>query len=445
LAKKKSEGYFGPTRIAVIAFVSGAFLALLPAVADPGIWTYWLVFLFLSFFLITADYLLGPRLGRLKLRLELPDKLYLNHIHDGVLFITNQGRRIRHLSFKMDTSADLEEIAKIEISDLPFGETRIEFHLVGKRRGRVEIESVWIKAAGLMGLMAFIERIVLNIVLDVYPNIHIVSRDAIRLFSSHNIQSGTRVERFRGDGAEFDHLNKYVPGFGIRSIDWKVSARHGELFSRQYRAERNRQVIIAIDSGRLMREPLNGLPRLDHAITAGLTLAYISLHVGDWVGLFSFDDKLRQYCPPVRGKEGINELNEAAGKIDYSNRETNFTLSLMEIAKHLTRRALVVVMTDFIDTITAELMMENMGRLAQRHLVLFVALNDPELCDIAERKPVDLLNMNQSMVAHQMISDRETVILKLQRMGIHCISADYEHISSSLIDSYLGFKRKEAF
>jgi uncharacterized protein (DUF58 family) len=293
--------------------------------------------------------------------------------------------------------------------------------------------------------MAFTRNNVLEAALPVFPNLHAVSRDAIRLFTTKNLQSGIKVERHRGDGSEFDHLREYVPGFDIRTMDWKVSARHGKLFCRQLRAERNRQVMLAVDSGRLMSEPLQGVPRLDHAITAGLTLSYVSLHVGDWVGLFSFDDTLRRFCAPVRGRAGIHPLNEVAGRIDYSTHETNFTLSLMEFSRRQTRRALVVVLTDFVDTITAELMVENLIRLARHHLILFVALRDPMILETANRAPKSLLHLNRSMVAHRLLKDREMVIRRLRRKGIHCIDALPGEVSARLIDHYLELKRKESF
>jgi uncharacterized protein (DUF58 family) len=293
--------------------------------------------------------------------------------------------------------------------------------------------------------MTFTRRVSVDEELEVHPNLAAVSRSAIQLFSTRSLQFGARVERFRGDGTEFDHLREYVPGFDIRTVDWKASARHGKLFCREFRAERNRQIVIAVDSGRLMSEPLMDAPRVDHAIQAGLTLAYVSLHVGDWVGLVSFDDKLRHYCAPVKGPGAFGRLGQVASRIDYSSRETNFTLSLMQLMQQQTRRALVVVMTDFVDTITAELMVENLARIAQRHLVLFLALKDVMLEQVSAADPEHLLDLHRSVVAFQLLKDREMVIRRLERLGIHCIDARPDEVSSRLIDHYLQLKRKEAF
>jgi len=296
-----------------------------------------------------------------------------------------------------------------------------------------------------MGLMRIQRRLTVEKSLFVSPDLPGVSRDVIRFFSSRSLQHGVRVERHRGDGTEFDHLREYMPGFDIRTVDWKSSARHAKMLCRQYRAERNRQVLLAIDSGRLMMEPMAGLPRLDHAIHAALNLAFISLHVGDWAGLLSFDDRLRRFCAPVKGPGAIGILSETASQIEYSTRETNFTLSLTELSQRQIRRAMVVVMTDFVDSITAELMVENLTRISRRNLVLFVAMQDPMLLDEANHRPTDLLRMHRGVVAHRLLQDREAVLRRLRRCGIHCINALPGEITPRLIDRYLEFKRKEAF
>ncbi len=202
---------------------------------------------------------------------------------------------------------------------------------------------------------------------------------------------------------------------------------------------------IAVDAGRLMGEPIEGIPKVDHAIHAGLLLAFVSLQVGDKVGLAAFDDRLRHYCAPLSGSEAFGKLSRMATEFDYSHQETNFTLGLMEIARYQVRRSLVVVLTDFVDTITAELMVENLARLAQNHLVVFVALQDTRLGREARRRPERLLDLHRAVVAHRLLREREMVIRKLQRMGIVCVDSPPSEISTRLVARYLEIKRREAF
>src|SRR5438270_3731 len=127
-----------------------------------------------------------------------------------------------------------------------------------------------------------------------------------------------------------------------------------------------------------MVEPVDGLTRLDHAINAGLLLSWISLQGGDFVGLLAFDEMLRLYHQPRRGVSNFTRLQRATAGLDYRHTETNFTLGLAELSARLRRRALVILFSDFVDTVTAELMIEATQRLAR-------------LVDAAERRGMRML------------------------------------------------------
>jgi uncharacterized protein (DUF58 family) len=436
---------FHPTRRALLAFLAGGLLAVGAVVVAPGLWPWWLAFVLTAALAFALDVAIAPRLARVSVRPELPAELAVGVPHEAALVLQNDSGRALTVRLHVDVTAPLAEVPAREGLALPPGPSRVPLRLHAGRRGTAHLDALWLGARGPLGLAAFRREVALDRPLRVGPNVRAASEHAAQLFSTQDIHVGLRVERHRGDGSEFDHLREYAPGFDIRSIDWKASARHARLLVRETRAERNRQVVLAIDSGRLMAEPLDGVPRLDHAVTAALTLAYVSLHVGDRVGLASFDDRLRQYCPPGGGTASIAALRRSAGDIDYSTAETNFTLGLMELQRRQTRRALVVVLTDFVDTVTAELMVENVTRLSRRHVVVFVALQDPLLQAVADRRPDDVGDLHRAVVAHSLLRDRELVLRRLARLGILCVDAPPRLVSAQLIDRYLYAKRKELF
>ena len=444
-----------PTRLEILAFAAGGVLAVLTAALQPAWWTFWLAFVALAFLALGGDAVLAPRLGRMRVELDCPEHLMVGAEHGARLRIRSDLAAAR-LKVTLDLSEELLPLPAPLSVELKRGRGEVSFALCAKRRGLVSVDAVWLQVRGPLGLMALSRRIPLDQSLAVTPYLGTVARRALHFFSSRSLQQGARVERFQGDGSEFDSLREYQPGFDIRSIDWKASARLARLLCREMRAERNRQIVLAIDSGRLMSEPIARdaekdadstlhLPRLDHAIHAPLTLATVSLQVGDRVGLLSFDDKVRQACSPLRGREAFGSLSQLASRIEYSSHETNFTLGLMGLAQRQSRRALVVVMTDFVDTIAAELLVENLGRLARRHLLIFVALQDPMLNAESARAPGGMLDLHRAVVAHRLLQEREMVIRKLRRMGILCVDAPPARISSQLIDHYLQVKRREAF
>src|SRR5258708_40360879 len=119
-----------------------------------------------------------------------------------------------------------------------------------------------------------------------------------------------------------------MPGLRRGFIDWKPWARHRKFLCKEFRKEHNHQVIMAFDTGYLMLEPVEGLTRLDHAINAGLVLAWVSLQGGDLVGTYGFDAKVRQYVGPQRGISSFPRIQRATAELDYQHQETNFTLGL---------------------------------------------------------------------------------------------------------------------
>jgi uncharacterized protein (DUF58 family) len=279
---------------------------------------------------------------------------------------------------------------------------------------------------------------------SVVPNLRPVRAAALRFFGSRELVAGVQVERFVGDGSEFDALVEWVPGLDARAISWKASARHRKLLCQEFRAERNHQVILALDTGHLMAEPLGGVPRLDHAVTAALLLAHVSLRLGDRVGLYGFDRAARAWAEPQGGLGSFARLKALSAQLDYSTDETNFTLGLTELSARLRRRSLVVVFTDFVDTVTAELMVENLSRLARRQLVVFVALRDPALEEVALAAPRRLGDVYRSVVASDFVRERERVVARLRRAGVQCVDAAPAEVSARLVNRYLDIKRREA-
>jgi uncharacterized protein (DUF58 family) len=281
--------------------------------------------------------------------------------------------------------------------------------------------------------------------IGVVPNLGAVRAVALRMFSDHSFMTGLKVEKFLGDGTEFEALREYVPGLDHRAIDWKSSARHRRLLCQEFRAERNHQVVLAVDAGQLMGEPVGGVPKLDHAINAAILLGWFCLRTGDRVGLVGFDERVRQWAEPAGGMHAFHRLQAMSAEIDYRRVETNYTLTLAELSTRLRRRSLVVLFTDFLDTVTAELMIDNVTRLARRHLVLFVAVRDPSLEARALARPRSLGALHQAVVAGDFARERHVVLERLRRAGAHCIDTAPASFSMALVNRYLDIKRRELF
>lgn len=433
-----------PSRKTLLLVALGLGLAVVPVLVDRGLWIVWVGAWALLLLALVADFLGLARLADLDLRLELPDTLYMGESSDLRLYLSWRDRPLgRPIStdIKVDLSPTLAPAPpqRLHLTD---ASTPVAVPLTPLRRGTARIEAAWLRWSGPLGLVQRTAPLALGRPIDATPNIRAVRQLAAR-FASQEQRSGLRIERYMGDGTEFDSLREFMPGFDRRAIDWKASARHTKLLARDYRAERDRQVIVAIDTGHLMAEPLEGLPRLDHAIHAALLLAFFSARAGDRVGLFAFDERPGAFTAPRSGTAAFRTLLKVSAGLRYSESETNFTLGLTELMQRLTRRSLVIVMTDFVDSVTAELMMDNLNRLASRHLVVFVSLRDPLLGQVTAAYPENLVALQRSVVADSLLREREAVLGRLRRRGILCIDANPGEVGMHLLNRYLEIKRRE--
>jgi uncharacterized protein (DUF58 family) len=274
------------------------------------------------------------------------------------------------------------------------------------------------------------------------PDIAGVKAEAMRLFA-RDAMFGVKAQIDTGEGAEYHALRDYADGMDPRTVDWKQSARHGKLIAKEYRTERNHHILLALDTGRTMCEPLAGLPRIDRAINAALTLAYVSLKIGDRVGLFGFDARPRLSTGIVAGVGSFPLLEHLAASLDYSDEETNYTLGLTQLASDLERRSLIVVFTEFADPTSAELLIENAARLGKRHRVMFVVFRDEELEAFAQAEPVTADDVSKAVAAAALLRERDLVISRLRRTGAHIVDAPVAAVGPRLLNAYLDLKRRD--
>ncbi len=324
--------------------------------------------------------------------------------------------------------------------DLSHGLVRIPFRAI--RRGKWRLSHLWLSWSSRFKLFEFAPKIAFGLEIAVVPNIRRVQSGEI----STTVQSrlfGVKENRAIGEGTEFHQLRDFVPGMDANSIDWKRSARHRSLVAKEVRAERNHHVIIALDNGYQMREEIASLPKIDHAITAALATAWAAAIGGDLVGLYAYDAKPRMFLPPEPGRAAFTRLRSRTAELQYESVETNHTLAMTELNGRTPKRSLIIVFSDFVDTTSAELMVENINALAKRHLIVFVTLRDPILEAQVNTAPQDMNDVAETVSTGQLLRERRLVLERLQQIGVTVIDAEPGEISARLISTYLEIKARE--
>ena len=430
-------------------------LAVAVALAAPSYWPFgvaWLGIL-LAGFGIDALTLLGRR--RLVAELRRPKALHVGERETATLVL--RGRRPVAVDVLLDVEGAALPLPGQQAAAGDESEVELPFTVSTTRRGMVCFPQVWLRTRGPLSLAAQTRRQLLDAEIVVLPNVVAVRRQALVL-STTDAPLGAKPQHQKGSGSEFEALRDYAAGLDRRAIDWKHSARHGKLLCKEFQTERNHHIVLALDTGHLMaepstedpaagaprtEEPVHGIAKLDHVCTALLLLSYISLKAGDRVGLCTFDARIGSYLAPNAGLSVMARIQNALATVEYSSAETNFTLALAELGGRLTRRSLIVVATDFVDTVTADLMVKNLGHLASRHLMVFLT---PANSALAQQFGGDLggvADVARAVVANDLLRERRAVFARLRRLGVACVEAPVEQLGPELVNRYLAIKARD--
>ena len=427
-----------PTRRAVLVFAGVLPLPWLVLSVRPGLWPYAFHPALLFLICLAADAALARPRRHIAVAVEAPEASYIGEPIDATVTLRRTPGNPSRFEAALDVSGDTEA----ELAQNPFPiEGRETIRIQPRRRGLLRIENLWLRWCGPLRLIEETRKYQIARQVAIVPNIHPARGDSLALYFRDAL-FGTKTQRDAGEGAEFEALREFTPGLDPRFIDWKHSARHRKLVGREFRVERNHPVVLAFDTGHLMREPLDGIPRLDHSIHTGLLLARVAIAADDIVGSYSFDSRMRHFLPPGRGMHAFRRLQQASAALAYSPDETNFTLGMAELQTRLRRRSLIVLFTDFIDTITAELLVENARRLSARHLLIFVTLQDRLLPGMFDAYPATGADMTRAVLAGDFLRERRIVLEKLGRLGIHCIDVPADQLATATLNRYLLIKQR---
>ncbi len=431
-----------PTSRAILLAFLGVPLSLVAGLAAPDLWFLGIAWLLFVTVLIVADAMLGGLWSEMTVEQQLPASLAIGTSADArfhAAFDTRLPPRRAELALDTNGLLRAEPARRSVLITAAGGEAR--FRLTPLRRGAGRLHRVWVRWQGPLGLVWKQAVKALDAGVPITPNVRAVKEEALRLFQ-RNALFGFNAQRDIGDGAEFHALRDFRAGMDRRTIDWKQTARHSGLLAKEFHTERNQQIILALDTGRLMCEPLAGQPRIDRALHAALLLAFAALKLGDRVGLYAFDARPRLSSGAVSGARGFPLLQSLGARIDYSAEETNYTLGLTQLSGELQRRSLIAVFTEFSDSTSAELMIENIERLLRRHMVLFVVFRDEELESMADKEPIQTSDVSRAVIADTLLRERESVISRLRRMGVEVVDAPAERAGVSLLNAYLDLKRR---
>ena len=390
---------------------------------------------------VVVDVFISRARGSWAVNIDGPPELFINEDSNFDLKLVAPGAVPRDMRARVEWPKGLDGPDEVHLIPETDG-VAAKMNVRAIERGKWPIQRLWLSWMSELGMISFCPKLTVDAQIDAVPNVRPVQSGEIDV----KVQStlfGVKENILKGEGSEFHQLRDWVQGMDPRTIDWKQSARHRALVAKEMRAERNHHVILALDNGFLMRERLDGVPKIDHSVKAALAVAWAAGLGGDLVGLYAFDSQPRTFLPPEPGRAVFPKLRNRMAGLEYASVETNHTLAMANLHQRLKRRSLIVVFSDFVDTTTAELLVENITVLNRAHVIVFVALRDPALEAIAHGTPQGMTDVARAVSAAQMIRERRIVMERLQRMGVFVVDALPGAVTARLISTYLTIKSRE--
>jgi uncharacterized protein (DUF58 family) len=414
------------------------------AVAALGVLVYpgaWLALVAFNVFLLAAailDWLITPRPGQLEVSRRPCDTASVLTPKDVTLVIRNRSRARLTVSVR-DTppAAFTVDVAEIHGGVPANSEVRWQFQVTPRSRGAFKWGRIYLRYRSLLGLWEMRGRVEAPGRTRAYPALAELHRYHLLARAGRLAAIGLRRERLRGSAWEFESLREYAFGDDTRLIDWKATARRRRTIVRNQESERNQTVLLLIDHGRLMNAEVDGILKLDHAVTGALLLAHVALARGDRVGLCTFSSAVHAWVPPRAHRPHLQIIGETLYDLRGDFTETDHGRCLRLLASRHSKRALLIVLTDFVDADTAADMVAHLQRAARRHLVLFVALNDPLLASTARSRPPTRLAGFKKSAAIELLRERRQVLQSLRQRGIHVLDVEPSQLAPPLINRYL--------
>jgi uncharacterized protein (DUF58 family) len=255
--------------------------------------------------------------------------------------------------------------------------------------------------------------------------------------------AGIRSVRMRGEGTSFASLRGYTVGDDPRHIDWKATAKRRTLITREYTVEQGQTVMILIDAGRMMTQQAGELTRFEHVLTAALTLADVAVSGGDRVGLMLFDDEVRAFIPPIRGRAALPPLRDALVPATARLVEPDYAAAFRTLSARHRKRSLLVLFSDVIDRRASAALIAHTAQAAARHLPLVVALrNDQLLAAAIPTGEQDVPAIYESAAAEELVMARDEALRGMRQIGVDVLDISPRAMTASVINRYLEIKAR---
>lgn len=322
---------------------------------------------------------------------------------------------------------------------VPPGERRrLTTRLSPTRRGDHQADRVTVRSYGPLGLFTRQGSHKVPWSLRVLPPFASRKHLPSKLARLRELDGRTSVLT-RGQGTEFDSLREYVPGDDTRSIDWRATARHSSVAVRTWRPERDRHILIVLDTGRTSAGRVGDAPRLDASMDAALLLAALASRAGDRVDLLAYDRRVRALVQGRSAGDVLPSLVNALATLEPELVETDARTLTSTALRTAPRASLIVLLTSLDTAPIEEGLLPVLPRLTKRHKVLVASVADPHIEEMAASRGTTEA-VYDAAAAAQAQSERHRTAEQLRHRGVTVVDATPQALAPALADAYLSLK-----
>ncbi len=421
-------------RAALLALVGVLWVALVqPGWGGLGTW------LLVVVIAVGVDLLLAASPRALRLHREPTSAVRLGEPTATTLTITNPSRRRLRGVVRDAWQPSAGAVVDRHRLDLPAGgRRRVSTALCPTRRGDRTADRVTVRSLGPLRVAGRQRSLTVPGVVRALPPFTSRKHLPSRLARLREIDGRSSVN-VRGQGTEFDSLRDYVDGDDVRSIDWRATARRRSVVVRTWRPERDRRVLLVLDTSRTAAGRVGDAPRLDAAMDAALLLAALASRAGDRVDLLAVDRRVRARVEGAGASTLLSSLVNAMAPLEAELLEADWTVAVSAVQARLSRRALVVLLTPLEAAAVEEGLLPVLAQLTRRHQVVVASVADPVVAAMT-RSRGDVDEVYDAAAAERAGLERERVTRLITRLGADVVDATPDQLPPALADRYLALK-----
>jgi uncharacterized protein (DUF58 family) len=416
-----------------------ALLAVVPVALVPAHGTVLLAVLALLVLGIVADVVLAAKVSALRVSRSGATACRLGDSAQVDLTLANVGRRRARGLLRDAWVPSAGATPGPRAFDVPAGERFVlPTALLPTRRGDRTPDVVTVRSVGPLGLAGRQGRHTVPWRVRVQPPF--TSRKFLpeRLSRLRQLD-GLVAARTRGQGTEFDALREYVAGDDVRSIDWRATARQGDVVVRTWRPERDRQLLVVLDTSRTSAGRVGDVPRLDASLDAALLLAALASRAGDRVDLLAIDREPRAAVEGAGRDELLRRMVDAMALLEPALVESDGRRLVAEVLRRTRRRSLVVLFTALDAAPLEEGLLPVLGQLTRRHVVVLASVGDPRVEELAAGSG-GVEETYAAAAAERARGERSRLTAVLRKRGVEVVDAPPDRFAPAVADTYLALK-----